>query len=290
MKSCKTLYFQDLLNSGRQTKSSSIQETDDLSIVDEGPSHIFFQLANVPTVGFKIDRTGEAVTINQHMSVQSHTGGIVWEASYLLASYLLEKYKDADLMKPLGRLLELGAGCGMLGLVLAASRLSEHTVLTETNAVMENLTYNVMNNRQSLSLQQVYALQLQWDKYKDDIAVHSDILIPHSFDTIVATDVIFSTKFVKPLLRTLRKMSHKKSLILLCIPVRCEVAYELFLDKAPSYGFGCTDSSSELIDACPWGRDLDCKLLALHKDDNKDGKSKVCVARDIVSVGKKRHR
>jgi predicted nicotinamide N-methyase len=176
-------------------------------------------------------------------------------------------YKDSNTLKPLGKLIEVGSGCGMLGLVLAASNLSEYAVLTETTTVLDNLTRNVFENIQQgvVSSHQICTQSLRWEHYKEDIATKKEILTPHSFDTIVGTDVIFSIAFVKPLLKTLRKLSHSKSLILLCVPIRCEDAYALFLQKVPLYDLDCTDVTMELNDICPWGATLECKLLRMSK-------------------------
>jgi len=235
----------------------------------EDPADIFFKLANVSMVGFRLDHRDKSILVHQHTSAQSHTGGIVWEASYLLAYYLYLKYKDSTSLKskPLGKLLEVGSGCGMLGLVLAAFNLCNLAVLTETTAVIDNLHRNVCLNIQRgiVSADQICSLSLRWDRYKEDISENKQILTPHSFDTIVGTDVIFSIAFVKPLLKTLRKLSHTTSTILLCVPIRCEDAYNLFLLKAHHYDLDYTDITQELYDLCPWGSSLECKLLQLTK-------------------------
>ena len=172
-------------------------------------SEIFFELADASEVAYRLKSAGESrgiasssndgakeadgrsvcqkdqtITVRQNSSVQEHTGGIVWETSYLLASYLLERdyvpnqrlcqranrpsANTSTQPSPLGKVLEIGAGCGMLGLVLAASRLASSAILTECTEVMDDLRSNVARNivasDNSLSPDIVSAKQLRWDR------------------------------------------------------------------------------------------------------------------------------
>ncbi len=176
----------------------------------------------------------------------------------------------------------------MLGLVVAATGLCRKVVMTETKDVMPNLITNVQYNTSSssnksrcCSPKDVSARQLRWDAYKDDIkkcqsdkadngscgdaGSRNDDLDPHTFDTIIGTDVIFSTKLVKPLLKTLRKMAHDETKIYLCVQVRCADSHKLFLTKANNYGFTCIDRTNDLgrYQSCSFGLELECKLLQL---------------------------
>ncbi len=299
----KVVYFQDCFFEGINKAKKG--NDDDEEIME--PSEIFFELANAPYVGFKVDyrsvgKSNEdkitvnddttkdkteripAVIIKQDNDCQSHTGGIVWETSYLLALYLKSKYgeersedstqkKNLDSPLPLGRLLEVGSGCGMLGLIMASSNLCKKVVMTETVDVMPNLITNLNYNISSegfCSSDIVSAGQLRWDAYKEDIKINDD-LQAHSFDSIIGTDVIFSTSLVKPLLSTLRKMAHDGTNVYLCVQVRCADSHALFLKKTAKYGFVCNDITEELksIDACKFGLELDCKLFLLTRSKEK---------------------
>ena len=294
---------------------------------------MFFELANAPIVGYKLmsdrsrgpasERNGvgsstkaneedQIITVRQNSSVQEHTGGIVWETSYLLASYLLERHRgDADDRQkqnstangssnsnsspspPLGKVLEIGSGCGMLGLVLAASCLSSSVILTECSEVMNDLRSNVQRNinanGNSLSRDVVSAQLLRWDCLEEDIAGSDDSntdakncskkslhLRPHSFDTIVGTDVVFTPALVRPLLSCLALMAHKHTNIYLCLQVRCADSHALLLKEASKFGLRVKDCShkafvEECPSACSWGIDMECKLLHITvKKTKKD--------------------
>lgn len=103
VKNCNIVYFQDFFS----MDSKEMDEVD--------PAEAFFELANAPVVGFKIDnhikqisakKKIKEVRIRQISDCQSHTGGIVWETSYFLSIYLTSKHSC------LGKVLEVGAGCG----------------------------------------------------------------------------------------------------------------------------------------------------------------------------------
>eukprot|EP00956_Cyclotella_meneghiniana_P045569 scaffold374698_cov116-Cyclotella_meneghiniana.AAC.1 len=294
---------------GAKSESNDQAETDAASI--------FFDLANSPLIGYQIN-ANQTIVIRQDNNCAIHTGGIVWETSYLLAEFLMNKFGSNGVTHhPLGKTLEIGAGCGMLGLILGASGLSSKVVLTEASEVMANLKDNIDENvsdiegeshkmgTMRLQLKGVHGTiyspacpkhrvsvrQLRWDQLKADIKSdatrHDSIkgeshdLQPHSFDTIVGTDVVFSPSLVCPLLKTLSKMARKKSktkdvnkaaqsssnatLIYLCLQIRCPDSHALLFSEACKYGLKVSDASHELRGTrCAWGLDLECVLLKME--------------------------
>ena len=173
--------------------------------------------------------------------------------------------------------------CGMLGLVLASSGFCQKVVMTETTEVLPNLVKNRNLNLEreetkntsnitykGLEPSLISVRRLRWDKVKKDVSAcknndHSDDLKYHSFDTIVGTDVVFATSLVKPLLKTLQKMSHSNTMIYLCLQIRCADSHALLLRKANKYGFQCIDCTDELksMPVYSWGLELECKILRL---------------------------
>ena len=307
----------------------------------EGPdvSEIFFELANASEVAYRLKSAGESrgitsrssdgakeadrgfefqdqiITVRQNSSVQDHTGGIVWETSYLLASYLLERHlgpnqrlcqrairpsaNTSTQPPPLGKVLEIGSGCGLLGLVLAASGMASSVVLTECAEVMDDLRSNVERNivaeDNSLSPDIVSAKQLRWDRLGEDVALSRKNtqesakrsvcqLQPHSFDTIVGTDVVFTSALVRPLLACLALLAHPRTNIYLCLQVRCADSHALLLKKASKFGLRVEDCTEVAFrDECPscsWGVDMECKLL--HVTVKKTKKDSAILKRGAV--------
>lgn len=171
--------------------------------------------------------------------------------------------------------MQVGAGCGLLGLVLAGAELSNKVVLTEAAEAMHNLQFNVKDVRRKLQKSNavqmdVIAQQLRWDNIKSDIANGGDAL-SDKFDTIVGTDVVFRKDLVKPLLKTLHAFSHSNTKVYLCLQERCVDAHSELLRKAPKY-FTVEDLTKELsgTTGCAWGvQDLECKLIVLSSPRDK---------------------
>jgi len=234
----------------------------DLDANDDAAS-IFFELANAELIGYRVSDgfslnirasspsiNGEdaMVVIKQRSNAKTHTGGIVWETSYLLAAFLSSKFRNKS-GYPLGKTLEIGAGCGMLGLILATTKLASRVVMTEAAEVMDILTENVeqnvaetptskkdsdnndegelsssrkgihgTNHLPACSKECISVRRLRWDCLHEDVIAaapnnsssQENDLEPNSFDTIVGTDVVFSPSLVCPLLETIKLMARKK--------------------------------------------------------------------------------
>ena len=166
----KVTVFQDYASS----LSLGPQESNGEDDVNDAAS-LFFELANAQLIGYRVANDLSSATdndamviIKQHSDAKAHTGGIIWETSYLLAAFLSSKFGSEDRNKvdgdrecPLGKTLEIGAGCGMLGLILAATKLSSRVVMTEAAEVMDILTENVDQNKvETKTFQRKFEAQL----------------------------------------------------------------------------------------------------------------------------------
>jgi Lysine methyltransferase len=303
------------------------------------------------------DRGGNTkgeVVIEQDVkgAAQKHTGGIVWETAYLLLEYLIHQIQLLSkrgvgdncieqrsnvfsfLQKELSlgimnddaavasesrpcTIVELGAGCGMLGLTIHKTlemTLDTHNtiktgilpwrvILTETAEVMHNLERNYHRNfrasnqtssASSSPSQSVSICELDWINYREHCQEAG--IAAHSVDLVVGTDVVFSTRFVEPLLRTMEYLCHDMTVMILCLQERCPDSHALLLDKSSDYGFVIEDISEQVFeecDSCKFGKELDCKLLQFttsasktnSKKKRKDKKEEN--PRRIVSRGKK---
>jgi predicted nicotinamide N-methyase len=181
--------------------------------------------------------------------------------------------------------LEVGAGCGLVGLGVHRSKTiaTQVVIVTETPPVMTNLLANIERNypnnktkqSSSSSSSSLQAVPLDWKDYQTDCAKAK--IRPHSIDTIVGTDVVFSTTLVAPLLETLRYLSHKNTVIFLCLQERCKDSHQLLLETAKDHELMVQDISDDVtsLPTCEWGKDLECKVLKLTVCCNtKDKKNK----------------
>jgi hypothetical protein len=242
-------------------------------------ANALFELANATDVSYRIDRPQDVIVrIRQDHdeACGQHTGGIVWETSYLLLNYLRQIYSPEDATRrskyPCGKtVLEVGAGCGLLGIGIYHSKLAKRVILTETDSVLPNLLYNVQRNTIRKNLEdetneRVRVCGLDWTRYEEDCRVAN--IEPHSIDFIVGTDVVFSTRFVRPLLETLRYLAHSQTTILLCLQERCPDSHRLLLESASDCGLTVQDISDQVteVHSCEWGRDLECCILHMQVD------------------------
>lgn len=157
------------------------------------------------------------VKIHQDRSTQEHSGGIVWETSYILASYLLDKLNNRP------SILELGAGCGLCGISLAATGKTADVVVTEQQVAMENLKRNVQLN----PVKCLRAEILSWGQ--EDLTNFS------TYDLIIGTDVIFKKELIEPLLSTMWRLFHETSEAYLLIQDREPEAVQRLEKRAVKY-------------------------------------------------------
>ena len=177
-----------------------------------------------------------------------------------------KKRKDTRTEDPASRIprvLEVGAGCGLLGLVLA--HMGAQVVLTETAEAMAVLSRNVSKKRCQEQLPpaaSAQVLKVDWTSEKDTSALEECGTAP--FDVIVGTDVIFNAKLVEPLLTLLHRVSHAETTVWLCMQERCAEAHKTLLVNAPRF-FEVHDCSAHLGAApgCTSAQQLDCFLFCL---------------------------
>ena len=307
----ETLVFQDVVRFDREQGLEKSQEQ--LLVNDDHElSLAFFELANVPIVGYRLPskqqrkfKKASTMVVTVHQDIKScgnHTGGIVWETSYLLLNYLLNllnrnDHDKNDHRRRLGNVLEVGSGCGLVGLVLAASGWFTKVVLTEADEVLPNLKFNLecfhqtmdsiqkkkrRNNKKHkvneknvnlLSKTSISVQRLDWRTFEADA---TGDLLPHSFDLIVGTDVVFVPSLVEPLLQTLQFMSHDATVVYLCVQIRCPDSHELLLQKAVDYQWSVQDVSQEEFSKtpeCVWGLAMECHLLRFSRANGSTARS-----------------
>lgn len=241
-----------------------------------------FELANAPAVTYRC-QGGQHITVRQDRTAKVHTGGIVWETAFLLALFLEQrqkksKKKQSQAAAPSGvgarHVLEVGAGCGLLGMVLAAAGCD--VLLTEHPIALANLQSNVAAST-PLS-QRARVMPLDWT---EESHIHALVAAqrargcPPCFDTIVGTDVVFSEQLVVPLLNTIHTLANAKTTVWLCLQERCAASHKLLLASIPSYFGSCTQiqkPSEAVEDGCDEGvaaviealhGELECVLLKL---------------------------
>lgn len=216
-----------------------------------------FELANATHVIYSV--CGSEITIGQDPAVVG-TGGCVWDTAYVLSRWAESRVAAwrARLTPPRRlRVLEVGAGCGLLGIALA--HMGCDVIVSEQPSAMANLAANASANAPTRDGGSVCALQLDWS-HAVDVATAA---ASGPYDLIVGTDVVYALEAVEPLLGTLHECAHDQTLVWLCLQQREPVATAALRELVPAY-FGAVDELplGEEHDL-PHSAGVECFLLQL---------------------------
>eukprot|EP00662_Eupelagonemidae_sp_cell21_P018896 gene18896-59638_t len=159
----------------------------------DGVSARLFDLANSAAVRFRVNHT--EVTVQQDARVEG-TGGVVWETSYALALHL------APDVRPGTAVLELGAGCGLCGIALAA--VGARVVVTEQDSALAALARN--RGPYDMVLRIGGGLALGICHLQADHPRTAHARPPARPPYMLGTDVVFARRLVDPLLRTIAEL------------------------------------------------------------------------------------
>ncbi|VDK62345.1 unnamed protein product [Onchocerca ochengi] len=134
---------------------------------------------------------------NRYQLSQGTTGLSCWQASCDLANYLLKhgrRYINGS------NILELGAGCGLLGIALAAFDCAKSITLSDGNDDVLNLIRDNIRSNFSKNCDIIFnVIFLEWET----INVENIRIVP---DVIFAADVVYDTLAIKPLVHAIRKL------------------------------------------------------------------------------------
>ena len=169
----------------------------------------FFDLANADVVRYAVGGDDELV-VEQDQSLHDSCGGIVWESAFCLAQLL---QRDGGKRVRGKRVVELGAGAGLLG--MSAAKLgAENVLLTDHPSALPLLRRNVARNfpfpddtdtavanARTPRTPRVSCLPLDWLDANHLSAVLGTAKEEGPFDVALAADVVFAKHLVSPMLR-----------------------------------------------------------------------------------------
>jgi predicted nicotinamide N-methyase len=166
--------------------------------------------ANCDAVG-GVPAESEHVHTVERPDLEGWTGGVIWEASEILAR-MLELRPEYVRGKTV---LELGAGCGLCGLI-AVSVGAAHTVLTDKVTFM--LNHNVQRFREDTDYMhgrsQIEIKKLEWGNDRDIEAVATDPPV----QVILGSDLVYFVEHLPTLAATVIQLSGENTLVLWLTP------------------------------------------------------------------------
>ena len=204
------------------------------------------------------DCPNPTIALRAHKQYENSTGMAVWKGSEVMAAFLLQH--EATMVQN-RTICELGAGVGLCGIV--ASRLGAKSVLMTDGdtTVLENLRHNVDLNSTTTTATipddseshsntgtciatntaaaAISCPQLIWGK-----ECGSNFANAHGHqDVVLATDCVYITKSVRPLLATIHEILEPKSGVFLYVNTcasQCPI--EAVFDIAREFGLHCVDT------------------------------------------------
>lgn len=152
---------------------------------------------------------------NRHITSNGTTGLVTWPPSLLLIEYLFEiKFNGMD-----KRVLELGSGCGLLGLWL------KHLGATVTCSDYHPMVLDLLQKNIKLNESKVNVLDLDF----------TNPPILDSYDLIIGADIVFDPLLIKPLVKLLKTLLSNKTRCILAVTERNEKTFQLFKDELESH-------------------------------------------------------
>jgi predicted nicotinamide N-methyase len=133
------------------------------------------------------------------------TGLLLWPAAEALSAFVSSEGVKGR-WKHL-RILELGAGVGLVGLTM--SLYSDHVVITDSqDEALALVRQNIENNKNSLVLAKtIKVCKLQWG---EDSEAWRQEHQQERFDIIIASDILYQRELLQPLFQTVEGMLANK--------------------------------------------------------------------------------
>jgi SAM-dependent methyltransferase len=165
----------------------------------------------------------KSLVISEDRFTKGNLGCQIWLSSVAFMIWSHNLWHKGNMF---GRVLELGCGVGLCGIHLASMNSTSSVVMTDGFKSLENVVS--VNIRQNHLQSSVIFKALAWDEDRTD----ANNLDENSFDTIVATDCIYTTN-IEPLMKTMFRYLAKKGQIYI-------------LNTAPDYRSGVKEFLEKL--------------------------------------------
>ncbi|XP_077997737.1 protein N-lysine methyltransferase METTL21A-like [Glandiceps talaboti] len=181
-----------------------------MAVVVYNPTHI--QPFKLQDRQFRF--VGKDISIKQDWG-NIGVAAVVWDAAIVLCDYLEKSVKKSKLNLSNQRLIELGAGTGLVGMV--AALLGADVIVTDRQMALKQLQENINRNLKPTgdsSEIRINVQELDWGQNLEDYA--------EPFDIILGADIIYIKETFPDLLKTLIHLSDCKTLVLLS----CRIRYE----------------------------------------------------------------
>ncbi|KAL0488882.1 N-lysine methyltransferase [Acrasis kona] len=179
---------------------------------------------------FTLETCEGEIRIQENSKMLYSSGGTVWSSSPVLCKYF-EKHRRKMKIGKNTKCLELGAGCGLIGIFMA--KIGCRVVITDQEVVLPTLEKNINSNLDKSEVD-IQVRELSWGNEEQITGI---IKKETSFDIIYGSDIVFNVNMVDPLLETINKLSSTRTLIFICYEIRDPDAHKYFLERVPEHHY-----------------------------------------------------
>jgi len=171
------------------------------------------------------ERGWEDIEIKQKSYLEVGLAWKVWDAGLLLAQWV-HTYSSLFEKKTV---LELGSGCGYVGVVLAKHHNFKKLILTDRiNSSLQNIQSNLETNIPDIShMENILVRHLDWTYPQQEV---------DSIDVIIASDIIYDFTAAENVPRAIEKLLSKGGIAIVVLPSHRE-GVKLFEQNMKTQGF-----------------------------------------------------
>ena len=145
---------------------------------------------------------GHVCLRSAHNLLEGNTGCACWEAAFTLFEFIIN-HKDTFVGR---RVLELGAGCGLVGVALDKVEAARVYLSDSSEQALENLSHNLALNR--VSEERHVPVTLDWCNHGNDFREKYGRM--GGIDIVVGSDITYDEQVIPDLVMTIRTILSDK--------------------------------------------------------------------------------
>ena len=160
---------------------------------------------------------------SSHIGEDGGTGLNVWDGAMLLARYI-ERVPNIVKNK---RIIELGSGCGVVGIAAAICGCKE-VVMTDLSYALPLMRENVDINRAALNGKDVLVKECDW--FQPPAVAELLGQGGNKADVLLVADCVWLASLIAPLLQTLKQYADESTEVFITYQQRGKEAHDLFME------------------------------------------------------------
>ncbi|KAJ2540581.1 hypothetical protein EV175_006219 [Coemansia sp. RSA 1933] len=176
------------------------------------------------------------LTIIQNPNINGElgqTGGVLWNSSVIMSEYFAQRSKwagDGRLDVENASIVELGSGCGLVGLTLHQLG-ARRVVLTDQHRMLKVLNKNIKACHVPRAGQELYASEYLWGRPPEDLQIVSEPI-----DMVVVSDCVYHESIAPLLVQTLSDLCRRRTdglatVVVIGQELRSDLVHQAFVEE-----------------------------------------------------------